>query len=43
MVSRSRGTFGCKRRTGTGSSLSTWSTVSSAVAARNGGRPVNNS
>ena len=40
IVSRSRGIDGLSRRGGTGSSLSTWITVSIAVAAWNGGRPV---
>src|SRR5262249_53348768 len=40
IVSRPRGSDALSPRGGTGSSLSTWSTVSIAVAAWNGGRPV---
>jgi hypothetical protein len=40
IVSKSCGVDALSRRGGTGSSLMTWSTVSIAVAAWNGGRPV---
>ena len=42
-LSRSRGTFGCKRRGGMGSRETTWRSVSRGVSPRKGGRPVSNS
>ncbi len=39
MVSRSRGSFGCKRDGGSGSLSMTWRIVSSGESARKGGRP----